>query len=267
MAIRLHLTSHVWNEELLIPGWIKWHQQLAPDSVTIVDHHSTDRTVEIIKNLAPAWRVIPSRLEWFDAGPVDHEISDIESMLPTSEEDWKICLNTTEYIFRPGFRESIELAWRQTGLQAFGSRSVSLVDLEENNSLSPFDRHTGYIDYERGVVGSRRWRYVHNQDYGHYHIGRHGVDLPHLEMPDWLLLHWAFAPYPLNRSRRLAIQTKMPQHNKDLGLGIQHLQTEESLTKLYGEECARSYDLLDFLLYKEYYEYWRQRRDNEQFSQ
>lgn len=264
MAIRLHLLTHCWNEELLMPGWVKWHRSLNLDSVTVIDHHSSDRTVDIIKTLAPDWKIIPSRLEWFAAGPLDHEVSEVEASLPTSPEDFKLVLNTTEWLWTPNFKERLELAWRQTPhIQAFGSRSVSLVDTEPCDTLDWSYHVTGYIDYENGVYNSRRWRYAHNQDYGHYHIGRHGVDLPWTHTPEWLLLHWAFAPYPKNRARRLAIQTRMPEGDKLQGLGIQHIQTEESLTELYKSEVGRSFNLLDFPLYREYYDYWRQRKDNE----
>lgn len=244
-----------------MPGWVKWHQQIGADSVTIIDHHSVDKTVEIIKTLAPDWKIITSRLDCFAAGPLDHEVSEVEASLPTSPEDFKLVLNATERIWTPNFKERLELAWRQAPhLQAFGSRSASLVDQETNDSVDSLDRHWGYIDYENGVQGSRRWRYAHNQDYGHYHIGRHGVDLPYTQMPEWLLQHWAFAPYPLNRDRRLNIQKFMPESDKLQGLGIQHIQTPESLTALYESERARSFNLLDFPLYKEYYDYWRGRQ-------
>lgn len=261
MAIRLHIVSHVRNEELLMPGWVKWHQQFQPDSVTIIDHNSTDRTVGIIKELAPTWNVIPTRLEWFAAGPLDHEVSEVEASLPTSPEDWKITLNATEYLWTPDLRTRLELVSRQAPhLQAFGARSISLVDLEQNDSLDPLQHTEGYIDYERGVVGSRRWRYIHNQDYGHYHLGRHGVDLPATEMPDWFILHWQLAPYPLCRERKLAIQTRIPDYpDKQMGFGIQHIQTPESLDQLYISECARSYNLFENEIYYNYYCYWKNR--------
>lgn len=260
MATRLHIISHCFNEELLMPGWIKWHQRLAPDSVTIIDHRSSDNTVKIIKELAPDWKVIPTRLEWFAAGPLDHEVSEVEASLPTSPEDWKITLNTTEYLWTPDFRSRLQLVSMQAPhLQAFGARSISLVDIEPNDSLDPFDHTTGYIDYERGVNGSRRWRYIHNQDYGHYHLGRHGVDLPATEMPDWFILHWHFAPFPRVKQRKQQIDLKRPPEDKALGLGVQHgmVATDEGFYKVYQEERARSYNLFEFPLYKEYYEYWR----------
>lgn len=266
MAIKIHIVTHCWNEELLMPGWVKWHKALNPDSVTVIDHYSTDRTVGIIKELAPDWNIIPTRLEWFAAGPLDHEVSEVEASLPTSPEDWKITLNTTEYLWTPSLRERLQLASQQAPhLQAFGARSVSLVDLEPNDSLDPAEHITGYIDYERGVHGARRWRYIHNQDYGHYHLGRHGVDLPATEMPDWFILHWHFAPFPLCKNRKQSINSRRPPGDVALGLGVQHgaVSTDEGFQRVYEEERARSFNLLDFPLYREYYEAWRQRRENE----
>lgn len=265
MAIRLHGISHVWNEELLMPGFINWHKQIGFDSFTIIDHRSTDRTVGIIKEMASDWKIIPSRLEWFSASENDHEVSEVEASLPTSPEDFKIVLNVTEWLWTPHFKEKLEAAWRLApDLQAFGSRSVSLVDIGANE-VNPFLQTNGYIDYENGVNGSRRWRFAHNQDYGHYQIGRHGVDLPHTTMPEWLILYWQLAPYPACRDRKKAINTKRSPSDIAMGFGVQHgaVATDEGLDRVYEEERARSFNLLDFPLYREYYEYWRQRKDNE----
>ena len=87
------LISHFFNEEYLLPWWIQHHVK-AVDHAILIDYSSTDQSVEIIRRLAPHWEVRPTRNRSFEAQAVDDEVADIESAL----QDWKIALNTTEFL-------------------------------------------------------------------------------------------------------------------------------------------------------------------------
>src|SRR6516164_5807036 len=52
----LTLISHFWNEEFLLPYWLRHHLPLFDHGV-LIDYTSTDRSVEIIHELAPHWEV------------------------------------------------------------------------------------------------------------------------------------------------------------------------------------------------------------------
>lgn len=263
--MKLGCVTHFFNEELLLPAWINWHKEMF-DFVYLLDHQSTDKSVEIIKTLAPKhWKVIPSRLTDFNAGANDAEVSETETLMKnTDKPDWIITLNITEFIFSPSIRERVEaLSKLAPDIQAFGMRSVCLVDLEPNDSLDLLEHRTGYVDYEKGVNGSRRWRYIHNWLWGKYHLGRHYTDLVNTTCPELLIAYWQFAPYPNCKQRKQQIVTRIPPSDRAVGNGIQHinLETDEGFYRVYEEERARSYDLFEFPLYKEYYEYWRQRNE------
>ena len=87
------LISHFYNEEYLLPWFLKHHRQVFDHGI-MIDYASTDRSREIIRELCPTWEIVSSRNEWFDPGPVDQEVMDIERNL----DGWRVCLNVTEQI-------------------------------------------------------------------------------------------------------------------------------------------------------------------------
>jgi hypothetical protein len=228
----------------------------------LLDHQSTDRSVEIIRELAPHWKIIPSYLTEFSASANDREVSETEHKMKLEEApDFIVTLNITEIIFTPNFKERLQLlSTLAPDIQAFGMRSVCLVDPEPNESTKLLDRHYGYVDYERGVQGARRWRYIHNWLWGNYELGRHGTLLKHTNCPELLIAYWQFAPFPDCKQRKQQIDTRRPTYDKINGLGAQHgiVATEEGFQRIYKEELSRSFNLLDFPLYKEYYDYWKE---------
>lgn len=266
--MKLGLLTHFFNEELLLPEWIKWHKDLF-DVVWLLDHQSTDRSDSIIKELAPEWKIIPSKMTEFDASWLDREVSETEHQMKLEEKpDWIVTLNITEIIFTPNFRERLEAHHKLApDIQAFGMRSFCLVDPEPNDSTNLLDHTNGYVDFENGVNGARRWRFIHNWLWGNYQLGRHGTALSHTTCPELLIAYWQLAPYPKCKQRKQQIASRMPigGHDRNVGNGFQHIrvETDAGFNSLYEEERARSFNLLDFPLYREYYEYWRQRKDNE----
>ena len=91
--MKLTLLSHFYNEEYLLPWWLKHHSKIFTDAI-LIDYNSTDRSVEIIKEYCPTWKVFKSKNEYFDAILVDQEIMEYEQTI----DGYKICLNTTEFI-------------------------------------------------------------------------------------------------------------------------------------------------------------------------
>lgn len=262
MAIKLGIVAQIHNEELLIGAWLDWHMPIA-DYFYLILHNCTDKTEEIIKEKCPGAKLFYSDSPHFDAGEMDRNVSQAETLMKQElNPDWILALNPTEFIFTPNFKEELEdYSLAIPDIQAFGMRSFSLVDLEPNDSLDLLDHTEGYVDYERGVHGARRWRFVHNQSWGHYELGRHGTGHRHITCPELLLAYWQFAPYPLCKKRKQQVGPMIQGWDRQVGNGFQHLAIEqdEGFYRVYGEECARSYNLLDFPLYKEYYDIWRQR--------
>ena len=101
----LSLISHIRNEALLLPHWIAHHRPMF-DAATIIDYASTDDSLDIIRTLAPEWRIVRSQNVDFDANDADFEVMQIEFYTP----GWKVALNTTEFMAAPHLRSVLRSA-------------------------------------------------------------------------------------------------------------------------------------------------------------
>ena len=99
---RVLLITHFYNEEFLLPFWIRHHSSMF-DRAILINHGSTDRSVEIIKNQAPvSWKVVSGNIaKGFTAQGTDIEVEWYEGLYPN---DWKIALTITEFIVSPDLR-------------------------------------------------------------------------------------------------------------------------------------------------------------------
>ena len=96
--MKVVLISHFFNEEFLLPHWIQHHVKMFDHGV-MINYGSTDRSVKIIKELAPHWEIRQTRNQFFDAPLVDQEVMSIEREFRCC---WKMALNTTEFLVMPG---------------------------------------------------------------------------------------------------------------------------------------------------------------------
>jgi hypothetical protein len=88
------VVCHFYNEEHLLPWWLKHHKAVFDHGV-MIDYYSTDRSMEIIREICPDWEIRYTRNKYFDSAPVDEEVMRIESMLG----GWRMCLNVTEFLY------------------------------------------------------------------------------------------------------------------------------------------------------------------------
>lgn len=254
--MELSLVSHFYNEELLIGDWIDYHKKFF-DYAILIDHHSTDASVEIAESRLPeGWRIVTSRLTEFDAALNDMEVMEYEKTLP----GWKMALCTTEYLFYPDIRNKLNILERKyPHALAFGSRAVFLVDKTPGLPLeTPIwrNRNWGFL-YDpviRLLRAGQCWRYMHKADHGHYVVGRHVTDLPHQDVPEFLHLFLFFSPWPQAEQRKLQIQHRIPESNKLCGWGTQHIVTKAALEERYLEYLKFSSDLFVIPEYSAYYE-------------
>ena len=87
------IICHFFNEEYLLPWWLNHHKKYF-DYGLMINYASTDRSVDIIKEICPDWQVVDSVNPEFDAAQCDIEIEYYEKQIP----GWKICLNATEFL-------------------------------------------------------------------------------------------------------------------------------------------------------------------------
>ncbi len=220
---------HIYNEEYLLPFWLNHHKNIF-DTIVIVDYNSTDRSVDICKEIVPDCIIINSRNPFFAAHDVDNEIMDLESQF----EGFKVCLNVTEYLMSYGDTKEILKPFENSNV-CFRLNilvPVSLNEYEPKNNQELFknmcnDDVKFFNDLitkknEKGV------RYMHNYSNGNYHCGRHGTNLPSFDIQELFIIHLIWYPINVNFiKRKLQIKDKVPESDLIRGIGHQHLMTEE----------------------------------------
>lgn len=255
MSMRpLTVITHFYNEEFLLPHWLRHHARLFDHGV-LIDYASTDRSVEICQELAPHWEVRSSCNARFGAAEADCEAMDIEREF----DGWKMVLNATEFLFHPDFRGYIrDLESELPVVGCFATRCAIMCDVSTSSEDILADeplvlqKHHGYVDYERGI---RRFRYFHRFPDGRYATGRHATKHRAQFRDDILVLWFGWSPWVETlKARKLQIQTRMPERDKVLGFGVQHVVTAEELENRFQANRAISYDLLTDPIYRNLYE-------------
>jgi hypothetical protein len=87
------LITHIYNEEFLLPFFIAHHIDKF-DEVFVIDYKSTDRSLEIIQDLAPKWHIIESRTLNMDPVELDKHVMSIEEKIVGP----RIALTVTEFL-------------------------------------------------------------------------------------------------------------------------------------------------------------------------
>ena len=214
------IISHFYNEEYLLPWWLEHHKKYFNHGI-MINYASTDSSVSIIRQLCPDWTIINSRNEFFDAKLIDEEVMDVESKVL----GWKTCLNTTEFLVGDfSFLNS-------TQDQEITMPCFIMVDIEPE--ILPFydkplieQKYYG-IHYHGRDPLARRPRLIHNKTRVEYPLGRHYPDFN----TDKLKVLW-YGWSPFNKKalgRKLQIQNRIPESDKERGFGSQHIADEEKL--------------------------------------
>jgi hypothetical protein len=227
---------HFYNEEYLLPFWLKHHRKIFQHGV-MIDYHSTDNSREIIKKLCPTWEIITSRNEKFQADSVDKEVMSIEEKL----SGYKIALNVTEFLIatKPFERSDIN--------KCFSINSYTI--LPESTQIDPADE-IQFINQINKVTTGRGIRVLHSFTHGSYDIGRH-ASFHSTEDISGLFIVWC-GYYPWNEftiKRKLQIKDNIPESDKIQGFGFHHLwdknKMESEIKSLQERPQIRFLDLMN----------------------
>jgi hypothetical protein len=249
----MHLISHFFNEEFLLPFWLKHHVPLFDHGV-MIDYGSTDRSVEIIRELAPDWEIRPTRNAWFVEPQIGREVMDVEKEF----KGWKMALNTTEFILHPDLRSYTKSLGVKPGICTTG---VIIVDHPDergqyNDELLVAQKTNGYFEVDiltKGLSTTRvrqqsRRRLLHQQPCGKYSGGRHNNQITKEQADDLYLCWFGWAPFTQEmKDRKKQIQHKCPpkQKSRPSSPWVKCYCVDDSqLEKMYEDESGRSYDLL-----------------------
>ena len=225
---RVMLTSHFFNEEFMLPYWIRHHAHMF-DKVVLIDYNSTDRSVQIIKELAPPnWIVVNSSVPHFGAAELDIQVMSVQKSHP---DYWHIALTTTEFLVHADLRGSLA---GLSGKRPLRIRAVIMVgndsrplgrykDLATQRSLCTASNASGY---ERFIFGGRfmqgNWTYKPGRHYIYYDGQKRLIPFAYLQ--GGLILKYTYTPWPQVQSRLGQVGTRIPLHDQKKGLGSHHTQ-------------------------------------------
>jgi hypothetical protein len=233
------ILTHFYNEEYLLPWWIKHHLQYFTNGI-LIDKGSTDRSVEICRELAPHWRIVRSQLYEFDAFLTDHEVMTYEQQVT----GWKMCLTATEFFVPTYPVEQIEAFLNRHGKRGFQCTGVTVVD--ENPIVEPtYDqslikqKHFGLNGNKasaelRQKFGDPKFgmyvnRFYHNLPAGMYYTGRHSASHPdyHLRIENAAyVFKYQYAPWgPSGRQRKTQFKATIPTDWRLQAQGIHHTRS------------------------------------------
>ena len=208
------IITHFYNEEYLLPWWLEHHKKYF-DFGILIDYDSTDRSVEICKDICPTWQVVKSVNKEFGAWQIDAEVMAYERQF----EGWRVALNTTEFLVG----NLDELMHDRNQRTQYLIPSISFFDwnpegtLDHSIPLWKQKRHG--VPYKIDFM-MRRARSLHNFSDIQYDAGRH---YPKYNCDSALVFHYANCiSSPEMVQRRLQIQTRIPKPDIDRDMGHQH---------------------------------------------
>jgi len=245
------LLCHFYNEQWMLPWFLNHHKEIFDHGI-MIDYHSTDHSVDIIKEICPTWDVVTSRNPDFQADNIDTEVSDIEKNI----EGWRICLNVTEQMIGNYSILDDDPTPRQ-----FLIPSIFMIDVEQQTANPDFPLYEQYTkgfsfkDSDKDFL-ERRARSIHNVPYQYptqstrecMAPGRHfnGYTTDQL-----VTLYYGWAPFDSNQlARKTQIQTQIPDIDRQRGWGFHHITDQEKLIeRLKTEWTPRARDLTEELEY------------------
>jgi hypothetical protein len=241
----LSLISHIRNEALLLPHWIAHHRPMF-DAATIIDYASTDDSLDIIRTLAPEWRIVRSQNVDFDANDADFEVMQIEFYTP----GWKIALNTTEFLIAPHLRAVLQSA-EASDFHGITGESFFLTDKARLGMAGlvpgvPLMHQLHHGRQEEAAKAAKR-RLLHRWRTGAYAVGRHSwMRGPTAYTPDLLYATLLYAPWDESMiQRKMAIGAQVSAHDRKKGLGFHHLRDAAQLQRDFEAEAVNCVDLRD----------------------
>lgn len=240
------LLCHFYNEEWMLPWFLNHHKQIFDHGI-MIDYHSTDRSVEVIKEICPTWDIVTSRNPDFQADLIDVEVNDIERNI----DGWKICLNVTEQLIGD------YSAMSNDNLNEIYVPSIFMVDVDRHNTVAnpDFPLYEQYYhgfsfkDSQRDFL-ERRSRRLHRTDKPYPTNSTQECMAPgrHYNMYsdlDLAILYYGWCPFDQGQlARKLQIQTQVPWVDRLQNRGFHHITNKETLEwRLENEFIPRSREL------------------------
>lgn len=254
---------HVRNEKYLLNWWLQHHKNKFDHGI-IIDYHSTDGSMDLVNQITPKWQIITSRNKDFNAVNCDAEVMAIEASIQQQfPYAWMITLNVTEFLI--GNTKRLTTAYKPSKpvrMQKLLACDVMLdsddhymTEPDSNKSLveqrtfgipcdysedTIYNAYNGKRDYQAIIdsvmYDNRKMRSMHNFPLNYFETsvwraGRHYWGTP---SEDFRILWYGYSPFnEYLIERKLAIQTQIPDADKAVGNGGQHLLDRDMAISRY----------------------------------
>lgn len=227
--IETTILTHIYNEEQLLPLWLEHHSKYF-DRGIVIDFASTDKSRKIISKY-PKFEVYDSTIDMFDANGLDKMMIEFEKEVKGT----RIVLNATEFLLGNPKKAKKDLF----------IPSVSLINMETD---PPFDWSKQFFEQRRyGISFEQDFLYrrarILAQNLPNYPLGRH---FEHIDSDNYLIVH--VADCLVNQAmidRKLQIQHKIPDSDKNMNLGKQHYAVTSKARRRRGSQMTQE-DVLSF---------------------
>ncbi len=241
---------HFFNEAYLLPWWLKNHLPLFDHGV-MIDNGSTDASADIIREMAPHWRLVRGRHHYLNAYLTDLEVMHYEQELP----GWKIVLNVTEFLMPALELDFVQRDLKKMGYDGCAASGMLIVDhqpeISPTRELSlPTQKYWG-IDDNAELAPERRLeiqfrtpmrnRFFHCSEIGMYSPGRHHSHHPDgkVRLTPLMIFYFGYAPWNQEMmARRTQIKATLDPLTVKQGWADQHCRTSTKMQSDY--ELARS---------------------------
>jgi len=237
------LVTHLWNDALLLPFWLKHHRHLFDHGVVIY-YESSDSTREILEKEVPEWDVVEPWSKELISPDLDRQVQAIEA------EDrfkgwWKMCLTVTEYAFTPNLKASLVpyVTENPAGIGFYAS-GWGLVD-------TPTQRSEG-LDLDIPILLQRQYgfemlktthpfhrnggrRFIHRGERGNYSVGRHYTYVEGTEDHGCLrLVRLFYVPFDeAGIQRKLRMKENVSKYDVEHRHSAQHFMSRDEMEADY----------------------------------
>jgi hypothetical protein len=261
--------THFYNEEYLLPWWINHHKKLF-DYGIMINHNSTDRSLEICKELCPSnWKIVDTTTNDFDAQAIDNEVKEHE----TTVEGFKIALTVGEFLLTSMSLNDVNDYMQKNNANYLKTHAVCMVDenlkdLPTHSKSLIEQKHHGMInnytanDVNSGLTNDLYYilysRYYHNMSSGCYSIGRHALhnNTGMITSDSIFTLKYKFCPWNENMTKRIEqfgkrINKRDAQENR----GTHFLMDPEWYESEHCHLAKQAYNLTENVTFKAAFDY------------
>lgn len=222
--VKTTLLTNVFNEEYLLPFWLLHHKDMF-DELIVIDYRSTDKSMDLCRNMWPDCKIFTTRNAFFDAEEIDKEFMDFENGI----EGIKIVLNTTEFLVCD--KPIVEIfESHSAGPVSFAVNALSPYSQKHYNIHNTHDLFKNLFNDDVVFHEDRGVRQIHTFSNGNYTVGRHTTLNPFIRSEDMHIVWLGY--FPMNKQligRKLQIQQNIPERDKVRGYGFQHLFTRDTI--------------------------------------